>query len=420
MERFRFVHTADLHLDSPFRGLSEVAPALQPILREATFQAFEGIIDLCIHQKVNFLLIAGDIHDASDRSLRALTRLRRGFERLAEHHIAVFVCHGNHDPLNGWCEKFSWPSNVWIFGSKEVTARPVLVQGAEIARIYGVSYGVERVTANLAQQFQREADAPWAIGLLHANVGNDPNHVNYAPCQLDDLVGAGMNYWALGHVHTHRILRENDPLIIYPGNPQGRHVRESGPRGCYLVEVDSHGRPQAEFIPMDIIRWYQENVSIDGLGDLDELLGRMEERVHSLRHESEGRGIIVRWQFQGRGILHRELMRPGRLEDLLVTLREKWGTGSQLVWSEGILDRTGREIDIEALTQEENLLGDFLRLADIGDEGQYQEFRKVLEPLFDDPRVFRYLGSPTDEQIREWVMAARHLGIDRLLIGDES
>ncbi|MDT7043104.1 DNA repair exonuclease [Candidatus Nitronereus thalassa] len=419
MSAFQFVHTADLHLDSPFRGLSEVAPALQSVLREATFQAFERIIDLCINRDVNFLLIAGDIHDASDRSLRALTRLRQGFERLADHHIPVFMCHGNHDPLTGWSEHFSWPDNVWVFDTKEVAARPVLVQGAEIARIYGVSFGMEKVTDNLAQQFQGDPEAPWSIGLLHTNVGQDPNHGNYAPCQLDDLVRAGMNYWALGHVHTHRILRDQDPLIIYPGNPQGRHVRETGPRGCYLVSVDSQGHASPEFVPVDVVRWYDERLTIMGLGDFDDLLNRMDERVHVIRQQSEGRGVVVRWQFEGRGPLHRELIRPGRLEDLLMTIREKWGTGSQFVWSEAVHDRTGREVDLDGIRHEENLLGDFIRLTEIEDASNLQHIRQAIEPLFDDPRVYRYLGAPSDAQIREWVQTAQHLGLDRLLTGDE-
>ncbi len=419
MPPFQFVHTADLHLDSPFRGLSEVAPALQTVMREATFQAFDNIIDLCINRQVNFLLIAGDIHDESDRSLRALTRLRQGFDRLAEHQIPVFVCHGNHDPLTGWTERFSWPDNVCVFETKEIVARSVVVGGTEIARIHGVSFGMEKVTDNLAKQFHREPNAPWSIGLLHANVGNDPNHGNYAPCQVNDLLQAGMNYWALGHVHTHRILREHDPLVIYPGNPQGRHVRETGPRGCYHVEVDSQGCAHPEFVPVDVVRWYEEHITIEGFGDFDDLLSQLDDRVHALRQRSEGRGVIVRWKFVGRGILHREIIRPGRLEDLLVTLREKWGTGTQFVWTESIQDRTGREIDFEAIRQEENLLGDFLRLAEIGGETRLQELRQMVEPLFADPRVYRYLGSPSDEQLRDWVQAAKHLGIDRLLAGDE-
>src|SRR6185295_19947190 len=108
---FRFVHCADLHLDSPFRGLGEVSPALQSVLCEATFQAFERIVDLTIKREADCLLIAGDVYDAADRSLRALTRLRHQFERLAERGISVYVCHGNHDPLSGWGARFNFPEN---------------------------------------------------------------------------------------------------------------------------------------------------------------------------------------------------------------------------------------------------------------------------------------------------------------------
>ena len=420
MPAFQFVHTADLHLDSPFQGLATVAPALQPILREATFQAFDRIIDLCITREVQFLLIAGDIHDATDRSLRALTRLRNGFERLAEHHIPAFVCHGNHDPLTGWSERFVWPDTVHVFHAQEVAAKPVEVNGLEIARIYGISYGMEKVTDNLALQFHKEVDAPWSVGLLHTNVSNDPNHGNYAPCQLDNLLHAGMDYWALGHVHTHCILRHQNPLIIYPGNPQGRHVRETGPRGCYLVAVDPQGCAHPEFVPVDVVRWFNERLTIEGLKDFNDLLGRLDERVHALRQQTEGRGALVRWQLEGRGIIHRALGQPGRLEDLLVTLQERWGMDSPFVWSESLHDRTGREINMTVLRQDDNLLGDFLRLADGRvDDTRLQELRHRLNPLFGDPRVYRHLGTPSDAQILDWIVAAQHLGIDRLLMEDK-
>ena len=161
MQPFRFIHTADLHLDSPFKGLSEIAPALQSILRDATFQAFENIITLCLKKEVTFLVIAGDIHDAPDRSLRSLVRLRNAFERLAEHHIEVFLCHGNHDPLSGWGTKFTWPSNVTVFGAHEIEARPVVREGQEIARLFGISYPTERVMDNLAKGFKKPVNAPW-------------------------------------------------------------------------------------------------------------------------------------------------------------------------------------------------------------------------------------------------------------------
>ena len=419
MHPFRFIHTADLHLDSPFKGLSEIAPALQSALRDATFQAFENIITLCLKRKVTFLVISGDIHDAANRSLRSLVRLRSAFERLAEHDISVFMCHGNHDPLSGWVTKFTWPSNVTVFGPHEVEDRPVLQDGREIARVFGISYPTERVMDNLVKAFRKPADAPWSMGVLHTNVGQDPNHLNYAPCQLEDLIRTGMNYWALGHVHTHRVLHERDPLAVYPGNPQGRHAREQGARGCYFVEVDNVGHERYEFIPVDMVRWYERPLSIEGLRDFDELLSRFEHHVQDIRRVSVGRGAIVRWRLEGRGPLHREFAKSGRMEDLLATVREKWGDGSAFVWSETLVDRTSREIDLDVLRQEENLLGDFLRLAETNDERMLQEIRQTLDPLFDDPRSHRYLNTPSDGQLREWLKEAERLGLDRLLMNDE-
>jgi len=422
VQPFRFVHTADLHLDSPFRGLAEVSPELQATLRDATFQAFERIVDLCLGREVDGLLIAGDVYDAADRSLRALARLRYQFERLAESDVSVFLCHGNHDPLSGWGARFTWPDNVHVFGAGSVDSRPLLREGAEVARVYGVSYGTERVTDNLAPRFRKEANAPFAIGLLHTNVGNDANHLNYAPCELSDLIGAGpatMDYWALGHIHAHRVLHEGTPTVIYPGNPQGRHPRETGPRGCYLVEVGDRGEVEYEFVPVDVVRWHEESVPIEGLQQIEELLARFEARMEDLRREAADRGSIVRWRLEGRGPLHRELIRPGRTEDLLATLREQAGAGPAFVWSESIQDITGRDLDLDLLRQEENLLGDFLRLAGQADEPRLEEIRAVLSPLFEDPRTRRYLKHPESEKLRQWLQAAEQLGVDRLLTGDE-
>lgn len=419
MRPFRFVHAADFHLDSPFKGLSEVATNLQPVLREATFRAVKGIVDLCIKREAHFLLIAGDVYDAADRSLRGLARLRSEFERLAEHQTQVFICHGNHDPLSGWGAKFTWPDNVHVFGAVSVEAKPVLQKGYEIARVYGISYDTEHVTKNLAQAFRKEPQAPWSIGLLHANVGNDTNHLNYAPCDLKDLIESKMDYWALGHVHTHKVLHALHPVVIYPGNPQGRHRRESGARGCYVVEVGEQGIPHYEFVAVDMVRWHEERILIEGPRDVEDLLTQFTDRVHELRRHSGGRGIIVRWRVEGRGQLHRELARPGRLEDILATLRDRWGSGSGFVWSESLVDETARDLDIETMRQEENLLGDFLRLAEEAPDSLVQELGDVISSLYDDPRIHRYLDSPHETQIRQWIQSAERLGIDRLLTTDE-
>ncbi len=419
MKPFRFVHTADLHLDSPFRGVSEIAPECQESLREATFRAFQAVVDLCVAQEADGLLIAGDLHDAADRSLRSLIRLREQFERLAAHDVSVFICHGNHDPLSGWEARFTWPSNVHVFGTDRVEARPMLKGGTEVARVYGISYGTERVTENLASRFKKEPDAVWAIGLLHTNVGHDQNHLNYAPCELPDLLAPGMDYWALGHIHAHRVLHSENPTIIYPGNPQGRHPRETGPRGCYVVNVDEGGHARYEFVPVDVVRWYQEFVSIDGLQHLEDVLARMETRIEERRRECGDRAGIVRWALTGRGPLHRELGRPGRVEDLLVTAREQCGTGPSFFWSESIQDFTGRKVDIDVLQREENLLGDFLRLSNGIDPALLDEVHASLKTLLEDPRFRRYLEPPSEARLREWMVAAQQQGIDRLLTEDD-
>ncbi len=419
MKAFRFVHTADLHLDSPFRGLTEIAPDLQEVLREATFQALEGIVQLCLDREVDGLLIAGDLHDAADRSLRSLTRLRQQFERLASSRIAVFICHGNHDPLSGWEARFTWPGNVHVFGTDRVESRPLLKGGAEAARVYGISYGTERVVDNLASRFKKEPDAPWSIGLLHTNVGNDQNHLNYAPCELQDLLNSGVEYWALGHIHAHRVLHADGPLVVYPGNPQGRHPRETGPRGCYVVEVDDRGRASYEFVPVDVVRWYQEAISIDGLAHLEDLLVRFETRTEELQREGEHRSGIARWSLTGRGPIHKELARPGRVEDLVATLRERSGNGPGFLWTESVQDFTGRQVDLEILCSEENLLGDFVRLSSRIDPALVDELQDALKALLQDPRYRRYLHPPDEGQLREWIRSAQQQGIDRLLTEDD-
>ncbi len=419
MKPFRFVHTADLHLDSPFRGVAEIPPDLHETLREATFLAFERIVDLCLTLNADALLIAGDLHDAADRSLRSLTRLRGQFVRLAEQDVRVFICHGNHDPLSGWEARFTWPQNVHVFGTERVDSRPLLKDGTELARVYGISYGTERVTENLASWFKKDADSPWSIGLLHTNVGNDNNHLNYAPCELKDLLGTGMDYWALGHIHAHRVLYDEGPVVIYPGNPQGRHPRETGPRGCYVVTVDEGGHAQYEFVPLDIVRWHQDSLPIDGLPDLDSLLTRIEDRMEDLRRENDNRGMIVRWSLTGRGPLHRELSRAGRVEDLLAALRDRCGAGPAFLWSESVQDLTGREVDLEGLRREENLLGDFLRLSGRIDAGLLQELEGTLKLLIDDPRVRRHVPPLDEGRIQQWVNAAEQQGIDRLLTEED-
>src|SRR5215471_10073160 len=274
MESLRFVHAADLHLDSPFRGLANTSTKLRDELQAATLGAFARIVDHTIESKADFLLLAGDLYDSKDRSLRALVAFRRQMERLAERDISVYIVHGNHDPLNGWGSEFQLPPNVTTFSGRMDT-EPFIRRGREVASITGVSYTRERVMENLAASFKVAGDSPYSVAVLHTNVGGQTGHADYAPTTVEELSAAGFDYWALGHVHTRSVLATDPAMIVYPGNIQGRHAREGGPRGCYQVDVDTQGRANLHFIETNVVRWAHIAVSIAGHSRLSGLVDAM-------------------------------------------------------------------------------------------------------------------------------------------------
>ena len=247
MASFRFLHCSDLHIDSPFKGLSLVQPSLAEKLRNSTHQSFQNIVKLALQEKVEAVLIAGDIYDGSDRSLQAQLKFRRELQKLSDVGIDTFIVHGNHDPLDGWAASLEWPERVHVFSSTQVECHPVKKNGVVKANIYGISYSQRDVRENLAQKFDSNNSEGFAIGLLHANAGSQAGHANYAPCSLYDLVSRKMDYWALGHIHRFQILRESNPAVVYSGNTQARHMRETGDKGCCLVTLHKNASPEIKY-----------------------------------------------------------------------------------------------------------------------------------------------------------------------------
>jgi DNA repair exonuclease SbcCD nuclease subunit len=413
---FRFVHTADLHLDSPFIGLQAVSPPVASELREATFRTFDRIVDLCIERSADFLLVAGDIYDSRDQSLRAQLRFRDNLRRLCDSGIPTFIVHGNHDPLSGWSASLAWPEQVHIFGGREVTSAPVLRDGETIAHVYGMSYATQDVRTNLARMFRRDDDGPFALGLLHCNVGQDTGHEPYAPCALEDLKLSGMDYWALGHVHNHDILAHERPMVVYPGNPQGRNPRELGPRGCYVVDVDSRGDCGADFVPVDTIRWFRATVSIDELESDDALVSAVEGACLRMREQAEGRSALGRIGLIGRGPLYRSLARPGFVTELLERVRETEGSGDPFVWIERMEVDVRPPIDLQERRAGQDFVADFLGLVDDyrGDPQRIESLQAHLEPLFQSSRARRFLDAPTEEELRQWLEVAEAMCLDLL------
>jgi exonuclease SbcD len=415
---FSFVHCADLHLDSPFEGIAAAAPAIAAALREATFQAFDRIIHLAIAQAVDFIIVAGDVHDGEDRSLRAQLRFRDALRQAGEAGIPCFIAHGNHDPLSGWEAHLAMPAQAVRFGGQAVECFPVLRRGATLAHLYGISYPVKEVTANLAAGFRRAPEAPFAIGVLHCNVGGDPNHDNYAPCGVEDLAAAGMDYWALGHIHARKILREQEPCIVYPGNPQGRSRRELGPRGCYLVQVDAARRITPAFVATDVVRWFVQDLDIGTLSTWDDLLDEMVRVREEVRAGAEGRAAILRLNLSGRGDLHRELARRIDLErDLAEPLWEGETERPDFVWVEAVRNRTRPPLDLGARRLVQDFVGDFLNAAQRlrGPENSGAGLQEVLARRPEHRVIAAHLERLGDDALLSILSDAETLGVDQLL-----
>lgn len=418
MMTFRFIHAADLHLDSPFRGMQGLPQTIRERVRESTFAALDKLVKLAIHERVDFVVISGDVYDLADRSLRAQIRFQKAMEALSGQGIQVFVIHGNHDPLDGRAAKLHWPSSVHIFGTRDYEPVAVDLQDrGVVAHVHGFSYGVAAVTENLATRYVIQDKSVYNIALLHTNVDGDASHDNYAPCRLQELVSSGFDYWALGHIHTRQILSEQ-PYVVYSGNLQGRSVKETGPKGCYIVNVDVSGGTSLSFHALDDVRWLNETVSIDGLETEQDLKDRLEGVAEQARESAGGRAVIVRLRLEGRGVAHGWLRRGNFLRDLLAELRDSETDRPDFVWIESAQDATGPVIDRDALLQQQSFLGDLLRLSDFMEENEaeLEAFAAAaLEPLHGHARLGKLLGGSgsREDQLRR-LRAAQELVLGRL------
>lgn len=255
-----FIHAADLHLDSPFQGLSKLPDSIFKEVRESTFHALQQLVDLAIARQVDFVLLVGDLFDHERQSLKAQIRLRTAFEQLASYDIQVYLSYGNHDFLQGNQHAVSYPANVHSFPD-ETPSSFTFSKGNETVKITGFSYETKAITEEKVLHFpKRNKEAAYHIGMLHGSIYGDKQHSTYAPFTINQLTDKAYDYWALGHIHQRQELYENPP-IIYPGNIQSRHRNEPGIKGCYLVELHPE-QTFPTFTPFHTIEFQQINLTL--------------------------------------------------------------------------------------------------------------------------------------------------------------
>lgn len=275
----RFIHTADLHLDSPFKGLRQLHPGLYETVYQATFQSFHAIVSRAIREEVDFLLISGDIYDEENQSVKAQARFRDEMGRLHQARIPVFLSHGNHDFMGRETLRLQLPDNVTIFGTEAETVLHETRQGERVA-ITGFSYKTRWLQERMVQSYpKRYTEVDYHIGMLHGYFdGMEAAEGVYAPFSLGEMNEKQYDYWALGHIHKRQTLQALPP-VLYPGNTQGRNPNETGDKGALLVEMQKGVDPHIQFFASAPVIWEEREVSLQGIATLPELYTRLEEEV---------------------------------------------------------------------------------------------------------------------------------------------
>ncbi|MBK1732017.1 metallophosphoesterase [Thiococcus pfennigii] len=378
----RFLHTADSHLDSPMRGLEAYEGAPVAALREATRRAFEGLVALALDEQVDFVVIAGDLYDGDWRDFSTGLFFTRQMARLHEADIPVYLIAGNHDAASVLTRRLTLPPNVHAFSTRApesltVPGRPVV--------IHGRGFPHRAVPENLVPDYPAPVPGSLNIGLLHTSLTGAPCHDAYAPCTLRDLTEKGYDYWALGHVHQPQVLAR-DPWVVFPGNLQGRHIRESGPRGAWLVTV-GEGREilAAEHRHLDVVRWARVMVDVAGLADPTELPGRIGEALQAALADADGRPLAARVTLTGATARHDQLKRdlPQVRADCLGQAQVVAGDG---IWVEEVEVATTPLYDLADLAARDELTGIVLEALHAAGEGdlalpaEAQEMLRVLPP----------------------------------------
>ncbi len=300
----KIVHAADLHIDSPLRGLLRYEGAPVSELRNATRRAFENLIGLCLREQASLLLLAGDLFDGDWRDYSTGLFFAAQMTRLREAGVAVVSLRGNHDAQSQISKELRLPENVQELSTRK--PQSVLFEQLGVA-VHGQGFARREVPEDLAAGYPAPVAGMFNVGLLHTSLTGRPGHAPYAPTTLEVLRGKGYDYWALGHVHAREVVCEQ-PLVVFPGNLQGRHARETGPKGATLIELQD-GRAEARHEVLDAVRWCVCEIDASGAGSAHDVVDLTQAELGRQAVEAGGRLLAARVVLHGESRAHAELAR---------------------------------------------------------------------------------------------------------------
>jgi DNA repair exonuclease SbcCD nuclease subunit len=408
----KFVHAADLHIDSPLKGLDRYEGAPAARLRGATRRALENLVSLCIEESAAVLLLAGDVFDGSWKDYSTGLFFVTQMARLREAGVPVVLVRGNHDAASSVVKALRLPENVRELSSRK--AETYELPDARIA-IHGQSFSHRVTTEDLAASYPDRVPGVFNIGLLHTSLDGREGHEPYAPTTSSTMRTKGYDYWALGHVHAREIV-STDPYIVYPGNIQGRHARETGAKGASLVTVEDGVVQAVEHRALDVCRWASIEVDAAGAVDALDVVELVLSEIASLSAEADGRILAVRVTVGGttRANLAIRSDEQRFVAELRARALDAFGEGA---WLEKVIVQTRGQIDVERLRAESSAVGHLARrLAAIKeDDGELGELAKVLSELdkrlppelregdgafrLDDPRTLRSLVDDVEQML---------------------
>ncbi len=369
----KFIHAADIHLDSPLCGLASYPNAPLQTLRSASREAFSRLIDAAIDEAVDFMVIAGDLYDGDWRDYNTGHFFVREMARLHQAGIPVYLLYGNHDAESEMTRRLTLPPNVHVFDSRRPST--YRIEALRVA-LHGRSFKDAATTENLALAYPDPLSGWLNIGVLHTALEGYAAHARYAPCSLAELCAKGYDYWALGHVHEHAVLSES-PWVVFPGNLQGRHIREPGPRGAVLVSADHQGIQSVERLIVDVLRWERLDIDVSAAEDLPAVVALAGRALEGLLLRQSGHWpLALRVCLQGRTPAH------GLLFGLEAQLREE-------ILAQAAALQGGR-LWIEKLKLETTPALDAAQLAARADA--IADLQALLAEVPDDPEFLRSLS----------------------------
>lgn len=349
----RIVHAADLHLDSPLAGLAEYEGAPVGEVRRATRRAFVGLVDFCLEKKVDVLLLAGDLYDGDFRDFSTGLFFVEQVSRLKEAGTRVVWLRGNHDAESRMTRHLRLPDNVFELR----TQSPETIVFEDLgAAFHGQGYGERDVTQNLVRAYPPPVSGALNVGLLHTALEGRPGHANYAPATLAELLARGYDYFALGHVHTREVL-STEPYVVFPGNLQGRHIRETGPKGATLIEAPRGKIEAVTPIELDVVRWEHLEIPLNDARNLEDVLDVVERSLSRATERAAGRIVACRVTLSGETEAQAQLAARERLTSELRAISVALGP----VYLEKVGVKTRGPVSRALLTARADALADLFR-----------------------------------------------------------